>query len=81
MVTFEGPMGKLQYHGYGKFIYLRKDLEQKTSLGLLAAGTGITPLFSVAQASILSNDGLDIKLLYSNKTEDDILLYEELKTL
>jgi len=35
---------------------------------MLAAGTGITPLFSIAQASVRAKDGVKIDLLYSNKT-------------
>ena len=41
---------------------------------LLAGGTGITPLFSIAQASILAKDGMTIMLLVSNKTKNDIFL-------
>lgn len=74
----EGPIGKCRYFGHGKFMYAKKDLPLKTNLGLIAGGTGLTPLYSQALASSLAQDGLKIKFLYSNKTKNDILCNEEL---
>ena len=48
---------------------------------MLAGGSGITPIFSIAQASTLGKDGLEIHLLYSNKTRNDILIEDKLKQL
>ena len=56
-------------------------LPQKKKVALLAGGSGITPIFSIAQASTLSQDGLEIWLLYSNKTKKDILLKDQLDEL
>jgi ferredoxin-NADP reductase len=60
---------------------MKKQLPNKTKVGLIAGGTGITPLFSIAQASCLANDKLNIKLIYSNKTKKDVLLHKELSQL
>ena len=38
-------------------------------------------MYAIAQASVLARDGLDITLLYSNKTKGDILLRAELSEL
>lgn len=76
----EGPFGQLTYLGHSNFL-IRKKPVKKTKIGLIAAGTGITPIFSIAQASIYANDGLEIKMIYSNKTKDDILLKDELDRL
>ena len=81
VVNFEGPTGKLKYYGHGKFDLMKKPLLPKTKIGLLSAGTGITPLLSVATASILGKDGLEITMLYSNKTEDDILCKSQIEAL
>ena len=50
-------------------------------MGLIAGGTGITPMYSIALASLLGRENLEIKLLYSNKTKNDILLKSELDNL
>jgi cytochrome-b5 reductase len=48
-------------------------------LGLIAAGTGITPMWQIIQ-SVLSNpeDRTKISLVYASKSEDSILLKEEI---
>jgi len=38
-------------------------------------------MFSIAQASSLAKDGVDITFLYSSKTKDDILCEYELNEL
>ena len=50
---------------------------------MVAGGTGITPMFQVIKA-ILSNAAVDttqLRLLYTNRTESDILLRKELDAL
>ncbi|CAM6091220.1 unnamed protein product [Calypogeia fissa] len=66
----KGPKGKFRYTP-----------NQVRAFGMLAGGTGITPMFQVARA-ILENptDKTKIHLIYANVTADDILLKEELDT-
>ena len=81
-ILCEGPIGMINYQGHGKFTFKKQPFEhKKTKLGLIAGGTGITPWFSIAQASLLGNDGLQIRLLYINKTKDDILIKQEIDEL
>lgn len=54
---------------------------KKTKIGLLAGGSGITPMYAVALASSLAKDGVEITFLYSNKTKDDILCKKEMDEL
>ena len=54
---------------------------KKTKIGLLAGGSGITPMYAIALASSLAKDGLEISFLYSNKTKDDILIKKEMDAL
>ncbi|DBA82997.1 hypothetical protein WJX77_007476 [Trebouxia sp. C0004] len=70
-MLFKGPKGRYQY--------------QEGSLhaiGMLAGGTGVTPMFQVANA-ILKNpaDKTQITLLFANVSADDILIEEELTNL
>ncbi|CAL1356670.1 unnamed protein product [Linum trigynum] len=55
---------------------------QVRAFGMLAGGSGITPMFQVARA-ILENpkDQTKVHLIYANVTHDDILLKEELEGL
>jgi len=68
-----GPVGKICYRGWGQFDYLKKPFgHKKMKVGLLAAGSGFTPMYAIAQASCLADDGVDITFLFANKTKDDI---------
>lgn len=51
-------------------------------LGMVAGGTGITPMYQIMTA-ILNNpqDKTEVHLVYANVSEDDILLRDELKAL
>ncbi|KHN26281.1 NADH--cytochrome b5 reductase 1-like isoform X2 [Glycine soja] len=67
-MAVKGPKGRFKYQP-----------NQVRALGMIAGGTGITPMFQVTRA-ILENqqDKTNINLIYANVTFDDILLKEEL---
>eukprot|EP00243_Klebsormidium_subtile_P004238 TRINITY_DN18069_c0_g1_i1.p1 TRINITY_DN18069_c0_g1~~TRINITY_DN18069_c0_g1_i1.p1 ORF type:complete len:353 (-),score=92.03 TRINITY_DN18069_c0_g1_i1:246-1304(-) len=51
----------------------------KKSIGLVAGGTGITPMLQVIQQILKNpNDKTQVSLIYANNTEDDILLKNQL---
>ncbi|KKO97810.1 cytochrome-b5 reductase [Trichoderma harzianum] len=67
-VHFRGPKGAMRYsNGLCK------------KIGMIAGGTGITPMFQLIRA-ICENDrdATEISLIYANHTENDILLKDEL---
>jgi ferredoxin-NADP reductase len=72
-ILCEGPVGLIKYHGYGDFVWKKDALMKKKRVGLVAGGSGITPLLSLALASSFAKDGLEITMIYSNKTKDDIM--------
>jgi len=81
-VLFSGPIGITKYHGFGQIELKNKMLEtKKTKIGLLAGGSGITPMYSIALASTLAKDGVSVTLIFSNKTLNDILCKKELDAL
>lgn len=85
VINILGPVGLLTYHGMGVFSYGTKQYPPKKRIGMIAGGTGITPMLQVIK-HILSrrDDHTEIFLLYANQTEDDILLrdcLEEYATL
>ena len=80
-IVCSGPVGRCKYLGDGIFHTKGPLGHKKTKLGLIAGGSGITPMYSIAQAAIYANDGLEIVFLYSNKTKDDMLCLDELNEL
>ncbi|XP_073316733.1 NADH--cytochrome b5 reductase 1-like [Primulina huaijiensis] len=70
-LSVKGPKGRFNYKP-----------GQVRAFGMLAGGSGITPMFQVARA-ILENpsDKTKVHLIYANVTVDDILLKDELDSL
>jgi cytochrome-b5 reductase len=67
-VLFRGPKGAMKY---------QPNICKK--IGMIAGGTGITPMFQVIRAVCEHDrDTTEISLIYANRTEQDILLREEL---
>jgi len=81
-----GPKGHLDYKGCGAFTIkpVGKPLKEykMRKIGMIAGGTGITPMLQVIRA-VLKNpkDKTELWLLFANKTEEDILLRKELEAI
>jgi len=86
-ILVRGPSGNLTYGGLGTF-NIRKS---KTSpvvpvkykeVGMIAGGTGITPMLQLVEAILRDpNDKTQINLLFANQSEEDILLRSRLEKL
>jgi cytochrome-b5 reductase len=51
-------------------------------IGMLAGGTGITPMYQIIRAICEDDrDTTEISLIYANRTEEDILLRDELEAM
>ncbi|KAH8434013.1 putative nitrate reductase [Aspergillus melleus] len=77
-IDITGPTGEIRYQGNGKFLI--DDVEYHFDrIQLILGGSGITPGYQVI-ARILSSpeDKTQIKVVDSNKTENDILMHDEL---
>lgn len=67
-VDIRGPKGEMKYH---------KNLVKE--LGMVAGGTGITPMYQIIRRICEDpKDDTKLTLLYANKTKEDILLKKEL---
>ncbi|CAL1142078.1 unnamed protein product [Cladocopium goreaui] len=76
-----GPLGVNEYLGRGIFKKPGSTITVK-HVGMMAGGTGITPMLQVVQAALRdSNDSCNFYMIYANKTEDDILCREMLDDL
>jgi len=88
-IDMRGPKGHLTYLGQGKFTVklMKKPLEARsaTHFGMIAGGTGITPMLQVLHAIFRDGKHMDLNttasLLFANQSEDDILVREELEAL
>ncbi|KAK4394419.1 Nitrate reductase [NADH] [Sesamum angolense] len=78
LVGVKGPLGHIEYNGKGYFtVYGKQKFAKK--LAMIAGGTGITPIYQVMQAILKDpEDDTEMYLVYANRTEDDILLNDEL---
>ncbi|XP_068133726.1 NADH-cytochrome b5 reductase 3 [Hyperolius riggenbachi] len=84
-IDFRGPSGLLTYSGKGTFAIkpdkksppVTKHVKQ---LGMIAGGTGITPMLQLIRAIMKDKDDpTTCFLLFANQTEKDILLRNELE--
>jgi len=86
-VKIRGPFGKASYFGDGRFEIIKSFkpfiLAKNTfkTIVMLAGGTGIAPMFQMIQAASTHKDTANFILLYSNKSQVDILLREELDAI
>jgi len=80
-LDISGPWGMHEYLGMGKFKLGKREVTCK-KLGMMAGGTGITPMLQVVDAILKDpNDPTEVSLLYANQSEDDILVRAELEKL
>jgi cytochrome-b5 reductase len=70
-LEFKGPFPKIEYKP-----------NMKKKIGMIAGGSGITPMYQVIGKILQNpNDKTQISLIYANLSENDILLKQELDTL
>ncbi|AQZ15812.1 PGA3 (YML125C) and AIM33 (YML087C) [Zygosaccharomyces parabailii] len=70
-VDFRGPIGQFHYSA-----------NASRAIGLVAGGSGITPMLQILNEIVTSpEDMTKISLIYANNTENDILLKDELDEL
>ena len=90
-ILMKGPKGHMEWymsgHKFGSFHVkpLGKPAEERycEQIGMMAGGTGITPMLQVLQAIFHhgKQSNVCVKLIYANQTEDDILVRNELEAL
>lgn len=72
-IEINGPSGINEYLGKGTWKLPGRTMTVK-HVGMMAGGTGLTPMLQVVSASLLDpQDATTFSLIYANKTEDDIL--------
>jgi len=73
-IEINGPSGIIEYLGKGTFKLPGRTITT-SHVGMMAGGTGITPMLQVMKAALrLPGDTCKYSLIYANKTTDDILV-------
>jgi len=70
----------LHASGIGGFFTLPEKPENYKDICFIAAGSGITPCFSLIK-TLLATTTLPVKLIYSNRNADDTIFYSQLRDL
>ncbi|CAH0551503.1 unnamed protein product [Brassicogethes aeneus] len=84
-IDIRGPSGRLQYMGHGQFSIKKMRKDPPTNLkvkkvSMIAGGVGITPLLQLIRHILKdSSDKTELKLIFANQTEKDILVRKELE--
>jgi cytochrome-b5 reductase len=84
-MLMRGPKGNITYHENG-IITIKKSPnihhKQPKKIGLIAGGTGITPMLQVIQHILdMQYHHIEISLLFANQTENDIFMKEYIDSL
>lgn len=84
-IDVRGPKGRLVYKNQGQFEIREKPKAppvklKKTRVGMIAGGTGITPMLQLIRHICKDqSDPTEMWLIFANQTEEDILLRAELE--
>lgn len=77
-VEVKGPSGEIRYHGNGCFSVDGKEYNFD-NVSLILGGSGVTPGYQVITKILRNgNDKTKIRVIDGNKTENDILLRQDL---
>jgi len=71
VLDFKGPLPKIAL----------SELEKRKSIGMVAGGTGITPMLQVASELLRNNYSGKINLVYANVSVSDIMLKDRIDAL
>ena len=81
-LKMEHIFGYATYKGNGKLSHVMKGERQVTKLGLIAGGSGITPILSLMTAIHRAKEtGIQVVMIYTNKTRGDVLCKAELDAI
>lgn len=71
-IAVEKPMGSF---------FINPDTKNKKQYALFAAGSGITPVFSILKSVLTKEPNSTVLLIYANLNKENIIFYEELLEL
>jgi ferredoxin-NADP reductase len=81
LIDHARPGDELLTIGASGYFNLPEDLTEHRQIIFLAAGSGITPTYSLIKQLLTIADGPKVTLIYSNRSEADAIFYEDLLAL
>ena len=80
-VAIQGPTGSFTYDGQGCYSHSSGRRGKALQIGMICGGTGLTPMYGIMQAILAdrANDNTQVSLIFGNRTEDDILMRQEIE--
>ncbi|OBZ85839.1 Nitrate reductase [NADH] 1 [Choanephora cucurbitarum] len=79
-IDFKGPVGEIEYHGNGELSIHQKRRNVK-QIGMIAGGTGITPMWQIIQALEHDQERPLVSLIYCARSINEIIFHKELDIL
>ncbi|KAG0230860.1 hypothetical protein BGW41_002379 [Actinomortierella wolfii] len=80
-IALKGPIGSFTYNGQGNYSHTSGRKGKCLEIGMICGGTGLTPMYQIMQAILAdkNQDATKVSLIFGNRTEDDILMREDIE--
>lgn len=72
-ISISGPFGRFGYLSRGDFLVNTKAVMRYKAIAMISGGSGLTPMLPIIRKVIQEEKGPKLSLIYSNKTEDDVI--------
>ncbi|KAI8140685.1 hypothetical protein BJV82DRAFT_622125 [Fennellomyces sp. T-0311] len=80
-IDVKGPLGEYEYCGDGRYSIMRKPSKRAGYIGMIAGGTGITPMWQIIDALRHDHNPPRVSLIYCVRHLEDLVLSEELNAI
>lgn len=80
-VDCKGPLGEYEYLGNSQYVLLHEPRRSAKHIGMIAGGTGITPMWQVICALQDDRDVPYVSLIYCARYQADLVLAEEINEI
>ncbi|KAI7885045.1 molybdopterin binding oxidoreductase [Lichtheimia hyalospora FSU 10163] len=80
-IDVKGPLGEYEYLGDGHYSLMRQPAQHVKHIGMIAGGTGITPMWQILDAIQHDHNPPKVSLIYCARHYEDLVLAKEIQEL
>ncbi|KAI9496939.1 hypothetical protein BDB00DRAFT_757493 [Zychaea mexicana] len=80
-IDIKGPLGEYEYLGDANYSIMHAPAKRARHIGMIAGGTGITPMWQIIEALRHDHEPPHVSLIYCVRHLEDLVLSEELEEL
>lgn len=80
-IDVKGPLGEYEYLGDGHYSLMRQPAQHVQHIGMIAGGTGITPMWQILDALQHDHNPPKVSLIYCARHYEDLVLAKEIQEL